>query len=296
MYAARRTGLKKEMFGYAPGGYVRVLRRMTDVLAAEGVEVHTSAAADRIVAQSDGTVVVDAASEQHEFDRVVVTCPSQIVPRILPQLGDGERRRHEGVEYLGIVCASVLLDRKLADFYVTNITDAGAPFTAVIEMTALVDPRELGDRTLAYLPRYAAADDEAWNWSDAEVEERFLTALERMYPAFRRAHVQAFRVSRVRHVFALPTLGYSERLPAIATGVPHVFAVNSAHIVGGTLNVNEVVELANEACDAVLMNSIKQEDNHGGTEHGQVDSYNEDIVSIPNSSLREPRVSVVETH
>jgi protoporphyrinogen oxidase len=27
MYAARRTGLKKEMFGYVPGGYARVLEK-----------------------------------------------------------------------------------------------------------------------------------------------------------------------------------------------------------------------------------------------------------------------------
>jgi protoporphyrinogen oxidase len=37
MYAARRTGLKKEMFGYVEGGYARILERFTGVLAAEGV-------------------------------------------------------------------------------------------------------------------------------------------------------------------------------------------------------------------------------------------------------------------
>jgi hypothetical protein len=56
---------------------------------------------------------------------------------------------------------------------------------------------------------------------------------------------------------ALPTLGYSERLPSLATGVPNVFAVNSAHIVKGTLNVNEVVDLANTAFHDVLAPSIR---------------------------------------
>jgi protoporphyrinogen oxidase len=126
-------------------------------------------------------------------------------------------------------------------------------------MTALVDPTELNGHHLAYLPRYAAADDEAWSWSDHEVEERFLTGLERMYPAFRREHVQAFRISRAKHVMALPTLRYSENLPPLATAAPNIFAVNSAHIVKGTLNVNEVLELADDAFDRVLapaMNSI----------------------------------------
>ena len=36
MYAARRTGLKKEMFGYVRGGYARVLERFADVLHGRG--------------------------------------------------------------------------------------------------------------------------------------------------------------------------------------------------------------------------------------------------------------------
>ena len=39
MYAARRSGLKKEMFGYVPGGYARILSRMQDVLQQVGVTV-----------------------------------------------------------------------------------------------------------------------------------------------------------------------------------------------------------------------------------------------------------------
>src|SRR6202007_3187774 len=39
MYAARRTGLKKEMFGFVPGGYATVLERFAAVLAAHPVEV-----------------------------------------------------------------------------------------------------------------------------------------------------------------------------------------------------------------------------------------------------------------
>jgi protoporphyrinogen oxidase len=253
MYAARHSGLKKEMFGYVPGGYARILERFAEVLQSEGVELRTGCRVSSVVAQPDGQVLVDMNRGSRWFDRVVLTAPSPVVSQLCPQLGEQERRRHEGIQYLGILCASVLLRRPLANYYVTNITDAGLPFTAVIEMTTLVDPAQLGGNHLAYLPRYAAADDEAWNWSDHEIEERFLAALERMYPAFRREDVKAFRVSRVKHVMALPTLRYSEHLPPLATEAPNIFAVNSAHIVKGTLNVNEVLELADDAVEKALV-------------------------------------------
>jgi hypothetical protein len=64
--------------------------------------------------------------------------------------------------------------------------------------------------------------------------------------------VLAFQVSRVSHVMPLPTLGYSTRLPPVDTSVPGLHLVNSAHIVNGTLNVNETVEMAERAARALV--------------------------------------------
>jgi hypothetical protein len=70
--------------------------------------------------------------------------------------------------------------------------------------------------------------------------------------------VLAFRISRERFVYALPTLGYSTRLPPRKTSIPGVHIVNSAHIVNGTLNVNEAVKLANEAVTELLAHEHRQ--------------------------------------
>jgi protoporphyrinogen oxidase len=135
---------------------------------------------------------------------------------------------------------------------VTNITDEGVPFTGVIEMTTLVDPAQVGGHHLVYLPKYVPAGDRLLAASDDEVRERFLPALERMYPRFRRAQVRAFQVSRVSHVCAVPTLGYSDRLPPVVTSVPGLYLLGSAHVVNGTLNVNESVRLAETHVERIL--------------------------------------------
>ena len=111
-------------------------------------------------------------------------------------------------------------------------------------MSALVDKTEFGGNALVYLPKYVAPNDELFEKSDAEIEEIFLTALEKIYPHFRREDVQAFKISRVRQVFPIPTLNYSEKSPPVKTSVENVFIVNSAQITNGTLNVNETLQLA----------------------------------------------------
>jgi len=113
-------------------------------------------------------------------------------------------------------------------------------------MTTLVDKERFGGNSLVYLPRYLAQDDPFWKATDDGVRETFLSAIEKMYPAFKRADVLDFRVARARDVLAISTLDYSAAaLPAARTSLANVFVVNSAQIASGTLNLNETVGLAN---------------------------------------------------
>lgn len=252
LYAARSEGMKVERFGYVSGGYARVLSRFADELRARGVKFELGTAVSSIGRGDAGVEVRLSDDVAHTFDRVAFTGASPLAARLVDGLSDTERAKHEGVQYQGIVCASLLLRRPLADYYVTNITDTWPPFTAVIEMSTLVDAeRHLGGNALVYLPRYTTASDPIVSATDDEVRERFLQALSRMYPHFTPDDVLAFRVSRVRYVFPLPTLDYSQGLPSMTTTVPGVFVVNSAHIVNGTLNVNETVQLANRATEVI---------------------------------------------
>jgi protoporphyrinogen oxidase len=251
MYAARHSGQKHEKFGYLPGGYARLLDRFRRQLEELGVEVITSCPVAQVEADGNGSMIVTPTSgEPLTFDRVVVTAPAPVAARLCPQLKADETARLKGVEYLGIVCASLLLKQPLAGFYVTNITDP-APFTGVIEMTALVNPAELGGQSLVYLPKYVASGDASFARSDDEIRDEFLTALARLFPTFSSEDVLAFRVSRVRHVFALSTLNYSQRVPPIETSIPGLFLVNSAQIVNGTLNVNQTVRQAEQSLNAI---------------------------------------------
>ncbi len=259
MYKARRSGQKKEMFGYVPGGYGRILDRFAEVLEAEGVEIRCASAVNRVTGDVGAPVnvqFVDGTEEQ--FDRVVFTTPAPIVARTCPQLNEDERKRFNGVQYLGITCSSLLLKKPISSYYVPNITDDWVPLTAVIEMTTIVDPKELSGYSLVYLPKYMVSDDPAFAESDDTVRERCLETLERMYPHFSREDVEAFRISRARYVMALPTLSYSERLPPMKTSVPGVYAVNNAHILKGNLNVNETIEIAEEAMKSVLTEAIQE--------------------------------------
>ena len=258
MYKARRTGLKKEMFGYVKGGYRTIINRLIEVLDEHGVTVKTASPIQNIRKLDDGQFEVKYAGQDRadHFDKVIMTTPNSILSRVCSDLNEDEKQRFDSVEYLGIVCASVLLKKGLSPYYVTNITDDWVPMTAVIEMTTIVDPEELGGNSLVYLPKYVPSDHELFEKSDQKIQESFLSALDRMYPEFSRDDVIDFKLSRVRSVMAIPTLKYSELLPPMKSSVEGLYVVNSSYILKGNLNVNESITIAEDAMQTVLKDEI----------------------------------------
>ncbi|ELP31989.1 NAD(P)/FAD-dependent oxidoreductase [Rhodopirellula baltica] len=248
MYKARRSGMKTEMFGYVPGGYATILDKWVGWLKERGAETLTSSPARQVRKLESGEFEVDFGDGRtQKFDNVVSTIASPVIANTVPQLSDEEKKRHRGIRYLGVVCASMLMKKPISEYYVTNITDTWVPLTAVIEMSTIVNPdKQLGGKYLVYLPKYLPDDHEGLNESDEDYKEKCLSTLEKMYDHFSRDQVLDFKIARAKYVAALATIDYSTRLPDIVTSVPGFYALNSAHIIKGNLNVNETITLGEE--------------------------------------------------
>ncbi len=258
MYKARRSGMKREMFGYVPGGYQRILSTLTKSLQARGCRIVSNAAVSNLqrTPGTSGLALTYGPSDAQtteQFDRVIMTIPSQVIAKACPQLQSEEQRRLNQVEYIGVVCTSLLIDKPLGGYYVTNITDSWVPLTGIIEMGAIVKPEKLNGKYLVYLPRYLMADDERLSERDESIHERCLETLEKMYPEFHREQVSAIQTARAKYVMALPTLNYSETRPPIISSIPGLYLLNSAQIVKGNLNVNETLELLDDELEPTIL-------------------------------------------
>ena len=245
-YGAREGRLKTERFGYVPGGY----RRIVGALAARLDELDVNLICDQpvvAVTRDARGLSISAAAQTIGCDRLIMTCAAPLAAALCPALTAGEAAALRGLRYQGIICASLLLKRPLGGAYLTYITDARIAFTAVIEMSTLVERSDLGGHHLIYLPRYLPADDPLFMRTDDELAAEFRTGLTRMFPDLTESDVLALRISRARHVMAVPTRNYSAVLPPMETSVPGLYIVNSAQIVNAALSVNDTVRLANNA-------------------------------------------------
>lgn len=253
MYAARRSGLKKEMFGYVNGGYENINGRFVSHLVQAGVEFKYNSMVTKISKNPKGMIEIELKNgELSVYDKVISTLPSNISARIAPDISEIEKQKHNSIKYLGVICTSVLLKKKLSDFYVTNITDKNTPFTGVIEMTALINPKETKGLHLIYLPKYVNSDDALLDLPEDKLSQSFLNDLLKMYPSINSSDVKFCGVTKARNVFSLPTLNYSDNLPDIKTSIENYYIINSAQIINGTSNVNETILVAETKLTKIL--------------------------------------------
>ncbi len=238
-------GMKLERSGYVPGGYARIFDCFSELLADSGVKINTGTPVRR-VDQTAGGLRLQLEDGEATFDRVVVTLAAPLAADLCPGLTDSEQQRLRSVRYIGALCASVLLSRPVSPYHMTYLADPTAPFSTVVEMTSLIDPTDLDGWNLIYLPRYTAPDDPLFDADDGSIQDLFLPYLRRLHPGARSAEVGAFRVSRVRRVFAVPTVGYSRTMPPTTTSIPGLQLIGSANLPFVTLNVNATLGLVQE--------------------------------------------------
>lgn len=251
LYGARRSGLKKEMFGYVQGGYRTINNAFQKTLQSEGVSIKTKARVSEI-SSVNGVATIRLENEKFDFDEVVVTVPGMLAASLIPSLSEVEKKKLQNVEYLGVICVALLLNKSVSPYYITNITDTKFPFTGVIEMTALVDPAELKGNHLVYLPKYVTADDPLFDRDDIYIQDYFLKNFLEMYPAFNEIDIRFAGVAKAKQVITVAAIDYSARLPKVKTSLPNIHIINTAHIKDGTLNVNETIRVAETKLNEIL--------------------------------------------
>ncbi len=238
---ARRGVERREQMGYVQGGYATTIAGLAEALRSAGVDVVLDtpvSALDRV----ESAVVVTTDSGARAFDDVVVTLAAPFAAGLVEQLDPTAAAQLRSVRTMGVVCASAVFERSVSPHYLTYLA-APTPLTAVVDMSALVDAADLAGRGLVYLPRYVASDDPLFERSDDELREEWLGALRAVYPDLESNELIAFAVARARHVFAVPAVGYSARVPPLTVEGDRIHLVGSAHLVHATLNVDETVAL-----------------------------------------------------
>ena len=253
LYGTRQKSSKREMLGCVQGGYHKILSHLHENLVKIGVRILVNHKVQRIEPMAGDKISLRCnGNKTLDYDRVVSTVPSPEVLRFWEDIPHEYRNRLDKVRYLDLICATLVLEKSLSPFYITNLIDSGFPFTGLIEATHVIPAEMLGNKGLVYLPRYMAPNDSFGENSDERVVEIFLGALKRIFPDFSDKDVVVKLVHRESNVQPIQETDYSLSIPPMGTPLKNFYLANTTMIHNSTLNNNEVVRLAREIAGLLL--------------------------------------------
>ena len=171
---SRRSPLEQERLGYIRGSF----NVLIDALAAAGRNAGATLIAgdgpDAIKAAADGGWDIILGSGPVHVDAVVVTTPSPVLARLVPELPESYRQNLNTLEYEAAVVALLQLREPLSDIYWLNVADDDLPFTGIIEHTNFVPAAHYGGKHLVYLSKYLEPDHPYFSLSVEELIENYL--------------------------------------------------------------------------------------------------------------------------
>jgi protoporphyrinogen oxidase len=254
LYGARKTGAKQEKLGYVPGGSRAIWEAAKKKLASLNVKVLTGAPVEAMeVGPAGMRISLGEEPEKRTFDKVLFTVNNPEIRRIV---GDVDLNPYwdklKKVEYLGLICALLVLRKPLSPYYVINLLDPGFPFTGIIESTNVIPPAEFRERHLLYLPKYLTSDDPLNILSDQEIGKLFLEHLIKVFPGLGTQDIWHLKIFREDCVQPVQEVSYQERSVGFKTPLRNVYVANSSMIYDSTINNNAAISLARKAAAAMI--------------------------------------------
>jgi protoporphyrinogen oxidase len=240
---SRRSPLEGERLGYFKGSFNTFIDALASAASGAGAELIAGVGPDELRSRPEGGWDIVLESEAVPVDAVIVTTPSPVLARLVPELPDAYRAKLGGLEYEAAVVVLLQLTCPLSDIYWLNIADDDLPFTGVIEQTNFISPDEYGGKRFVYLSKYLEPEHPYFAMPDDELIETYIPFLRRINPAFERSWIERSWVFRERSAQPIIPLNYGERIPGHRTGLPGLYLANTTQIYPEDRGTNYSVRL-----------------------------------------------------
>jgi protoporphyrinogen oxidase len=242
---SRRSPLEGERLGYFQGSFNVLIDALACAARTAGAELVTGDGPAELGTRDGGwDVVLDSC--EVPVDAVVVTTPSPVLARLVPNLPEPYREKLSGLEYEAAVVALLQLTRPLSDIYWLNVADDDLPFTGVIEHTNFISPEEYGGKRFVYLSKYLEPDHPYFSMPDDQLIDAYVPFLQRINPEFDRSWIERSWVFRERSAQPIIPLNYGQRIPDHRTGLPGLYLANTTQIYPEDRGTNYSVRLGNQ--------------------------------------------------
>jgi len=223
---------KGEVKGYLRGGYKRITDAFAKRLRELGVNLQMQSRVERVDLDAGGRPLIVTQHGEQSFDQMIVTMPWPAFAKVAGQeLRQQSPALHWGIDFQGVINHVLFLRRPLTRHYWLATPEVAHPFDGVVETSTLTDEADRGSgRHVVYLTKYLHRDDARFAQPEAELQQNWFAALQRLFPDVSESDVEAQFVFRAHFVEPVYTCGYLKRRPPEVMVPGRVYLATTAQV------------------------------------------------------------------
>lgn len=247
--------------GTFEGGFQNFLDHLGAAIQDKGATIQLNSPVERITRENDH-LRLTVNGETQTVDHIISTTS----PRIMLKITDGLAEAPYGqqmaeLKSIGGLCVVLALKENLLTdgTYWLNLpattTDRSQnpfPFLALVEHTNYLPREHYNGDHIIYCGDYVPPDHEYFTMSEEALVERFLPALEKVNPDFKRDWIRKWWVWRAPYAQPIPFVNHSQNIPPLQTPIPGVIWASMSQVYPWDRGTNYAVEMGRRVAGMIL--------------------------------------------
>ena len=202
-------------FGHVEGGYRTIVETLAERIALAGGRTRVNAPVEQVVTRGKHITGVVVNGQFEPYDAVVSTVAYPLLAGLLSPTWDEFTHQLTSQSYMGSICVTVVMKRRLSPYHCIYLLDERIPFTGVIETTHYIDPEQVGGRHLTYLSKYFSPDSPFRTMDLNRVREDFMGTFMGMFPDVTPADIEHVLIAREPFVDPIRSITGEGYLPGM---------------------------------------------------------------------------------
>lgn len=216
--------------------------------------INKSTSIKKIKENPSSISLYDSNNNENEFDYIFFTGSTFELTKLQSDLPENYKQLLKSIKYKGIICAVLLLKKRLSNIYWMNVIDSKAKFGVLVEHTNFISEKHYNNNHILYLPCYVDHIDSLFSLSDEEITNFLINSLKDIFPSFSNEWINKSFLFKDLYATPLYSLNYSKSMPSYTTPISKLFILNTAQVYPEDRNMNNCIKNAQNALRKLNLN------------------------------------------
>jgi protoporphyrinogen oxidase len=237
----KSRGGSKEKLCYMKGSFFELAKALKKEILSLNGNIVLNMKVDAIL-KKNNKFEVFSDDNIDEYD-IVISTLSTPNHKILYEFSDEYNNYLGNYKYQSAICALLVLDRKISEFYWTNVGDYNIPFGGVIEHTNFVGQDKYNGKSIVYLSKYLSNNSDFYSLSNDQILEEFYKGLSIIDKNFSKKIIVESYVFKQNDAQPIVLKGYKS--PSSDTEIKDLYWISTHHVYPHDRGIEYGIEQAN---------------------------------------------------